>query len=671
MLSAVANPIGRAVALLVNQREIAVLAALGASIGMLVLPLPGAALDGLIALNFFFAMLLLLLTVRVVSSTRISTFPSLLLISTIFRLALTVSTTRAILSTGDAGRIIHAFGAFVVGGSVSVGIVIFLVIGLVQIIVVTKGAERIGEVAARFSLDSMPGKQMSIEADVRANVINREDAILRRSELERESQFFGALDGAMKFVKGDAIAALVVAIINLIGGILVGVFVHHMKFAEALNNFSLLSVGDGLVAQIPSIVSSIAAGLLVTRVASKNDSLATEITRQITHDPRSLILASVMLLGLGLSPGFPFLIPSTLAALILGFMALTHREKLGHLVAALRGSSPSPTMTSETSSNEGPPKLPGERPNDPIVCRGCDATISALAKTQLRNTLESKLGELTNTLGLPLPRVSFSRQADVPEARLLLLLEGVEVELIGWKSSGPITSQTAAIDADAVADAIAAGVRDHVFRIIGIQEAGMWLSSLEVRYSETVAKIRARGDLQPLAVVMRELLREGLTLTHPRAILEAYATAKGDEVNPIKIVETVRQSKISHFVKTLATDGVIRILTISDKAGTSIRALLRGANSLATFKEGETRLNALKLGVEEAKLKHGPNIVLAVAPELRAAISQILLQQGVAIKVFSLNELRGATRLEVVDTINLDSEPATRASTVSSEGRAI
>ncbi|WP_313293301.1 flagellar biosynthesis protein FlhA, partial [Rhizobium rhizoryzae] len=269
-------------------------------VAMMVLPLPTFLIDLMIGFNLSFAFIILITTIYLRTALDISTFPALILIGTVFRLAITISTTRLILAEGYAGEIITAFGNFVVSGNVVVGLVVFLIVALVQFIVVTKGAERIAEVSARFTLDAMPGKQLAIDSDLRNGHITAQKALKRREQLELESQFFGAMDGALRFVKGDAIASLVVVAVNLIGGLSIGMFQRGMSFSESAHHYSLLTIGEGLVSQIPSMLMAIAAGTVVTRVSSEDAvSLGSDIGRQLSQDSRALGVAGAMTFSMG------------------------------------------------------------------------------------------------------------------------------------------------------------------------------------------------------------------------------------------------------------------------------------------------------------------------------------------------------------------------------------
>ena len=273
-------------------------------VAMMVVPLPPVLLDVLIAVNFSMAIAILLLTMYTKEPLDFSVFPSLLLIMTLFRLSINVSSTRLILLRHNAGSIIEAFGQFVVGGNEVVGLIIFIILVIIQFVVITKGAERVAEVAARFTLDAMPGKQMSIDADLSSGLITEEDARLRRRAIEQEADFYGAMDGASKFVKGDAIAGLIITAINLLGGFAVGMLQHGLPAAEAWHKYALLTVGDGLVSQLPALIISTATGIIVTRSASR-ENLGADVIGQVLSTPKVLSITGGALLALALVPGFP------------------------------------------------------------------------------------------------------------------------------------------------------------------------------------------------------------------------------------------------------------------------------------------------------------------------------------------------------------------------------
>src|SRR5262245_18715340 len=308
--------------LLSRHSDLALAGLVVAIVGMMIVPLPTPLLDLLISVNIATGVVLLLVAIYVSDALKIATFPTLLLLTTLFRLALEVSATRLILLHADAGAVIHAFGNFVVAGNLVVGAVIFLILTMIQFIVISKGSERVAEVAARFTLDAMPGKQMSIDAELRAGHIDHNEARRRRAALARESQLFGSMDGAMKFVKGDAIAGIVVLAVNIVGGLVIGILQRGLDAATAARTYTVLTIGEGLVAQIPALIISTSAGIIVTRVASEEEGgqLGRDIGLQVMAQPKAIAIAAGLLAPLATVPGLPGIPFMTLAA-VLGLIA--------------------------------------------------------------------------------------------------------------------------------------------------------------------------------------------------------------------------------------------------------------------------------------------------------------------------------------------------------------
>src|SRR6201996_2525083 len=309
------NTMGR----LFKMGDVLLVVGLFATVMLMILPVHPVLLDGFLAISIALSLLVLLSILYVKEPAEFTGFPTLLLFITLFRLSLNVASTRLILLDGFAGHIIEAFGNFVVRGNYVVGLVIFLILVLINFIVITKGAGRIAEVAARFTLDAMPGKQMAIDAELNAGLINETEARRRRKRIEQEADFYGAMDGASKFVRGDAIAAILITLINVLGGFAIGIMQKNMTVSEALQRFTLLSIGDGLVSQIPALITSTAAGILVTRAAAKEE-LGKELTKQLLAYPRVLAILTVMLAIFGIVPGLP-MIPFFFLAGITGFLA--------------------------------------------------------------------------------------------------------------------------------------------------------------------------------------------------------------------------------------------------------------------------------------------------------------------------------------------------------------
>ena len=333
---------------------------------MMVVPLPTWLIDILLSMNITLGVVTLLVTFYVKRALDLSIFPTLLLISTLFRLSLNVSTTRLILLYGNAGELINAFGNFVVGGNYVVGIIMFLILVIIQMLVITKGAERVAEVAARFTLDAMPGKQMSIDADLNSGLIDEQGAKQRRQDIQREADFYGAMDGASKFVKGDAIAGLIITTINIVGGLSIGIFMRGMDAAQAAGHYSLLTVGDGLVGQIPALLMSTAMGVIVTRAAASSE-LGPDLINSFTKYPRPLYIASAMLLSLGLIPGLPT-VPFLSLAVLMGALGYTvSREAAVQEITAEEQAALSPGAQAPAGQAgvPGTPSAPGAQAEAP------------------------------------------------------------------------------------------------------------------------------------------------------------------------------------------------------------------------------------------------------------------------------------------------------------------
>lgn len=311
-----------------------------AILGVMIVPMPPAVLDIMLSFNIVFAIILLLVTMYITRPLELSVFPGILLIATVFRLALNVASTRLILGTGYAGDVIQSFGTYVVQGNYVVGFIIFIIIIIIQFVVITKGATRIAEVSARFTLDAMPGKQMAIDADLNAGLIDEEEARNRRSEISREADFYGAMDGASKFVRGDVIAGLIITIINIIGGFIIGIVQRDLTVQESLRTYSMLTVGDGLVTQIPALLMSTGAGMIVTRATSESN-LGQDIRDQISNKPAAILIASIMIAIFGLIPGLPTR-PFILLAVVTGAYAafLIRRSAVAERVLAEKAAKP-------------------------------------------------------------------------------------------------------------------------------------------------------------------------------------------------------------------------------------------------------------------------------------------------------------------------------------------
>jgi type III secretion protein V len=518
-----------------------------AIVAMMIVPLPTPLLDVLLSVNIAAAVTLLLVSLYVGEALRFATFPTLLLITTLFRLALEISATRLILLRADAGEVIRAFGDFVVAGNLVVGAVVFVILTIVQFIVISKGAERVAEVAARFTLDAMPGKQMAIDAELRAGHIDHVEARRRRAALARESQLFGAMDGAMKFVKGDAIAGIVVLGVNVVGGMIIGVLQRGMDPAQAARTYTVLTIGEGLVAQIPALLVSTAAGIIVTRVASEDEGggghLARDISRQILAQPKALAVTAGLLALLAVVPGLPaapFLaLGAALGAIAWGLLrAPAAREDADVLGAApdlpAQGSAarpsgadaglPAPVLT-PVAVEVGADLAPLLGPPDP---RGA-GTFMADVVPRVRERLFAELG-----LALPPVRLRPGAPGLAPGAFVIRLNEVP----LGRGELAPAERGDAAAR---IGDEVLALLRRYGHEFVGVQETQALLDGLERTHPALVREVVPKL-VSPvlLADVLRRLVEEGISLRNLRDVLGTLAEWAPHERDPVVLAEHVR-----------------------------------------------------------------------------------------------------------------------------------
>jgi len=551
--------------LFTRHADLALAALVVSIVGMMIVPLPTFLLDLLICLNIAIAVTLLLLSIYVGDALKIATFPTLLLLTTLFRLALEISATRLILLRANAGEVIHAFGNFVVAGNLVVGAVIFLILTVIQFVVISKGAERVAEVAARFTLDAMPGKQMSIDAELRAGHIDHGEARRRRALLTRESQLFGAMDGAMKFVKGDAIAGLIVLAVNVLGGLAIGVLQRGMDVAAAARTFTVLTIGEGLVAQIPALVISTAAGIIVTRVASEEEgaNLGSEIAAQVLGQPKAIAVAAALLGLLALVPGLPFF-PFLALAAVLAFAgrSLLRGNKTGAAASAgarpgsgdagargARTEGPAPLMTA--LAIELGPAL-GERQEDN------GAALGERLSAALRERLFAELG-------LPVPAVRVRLNAPGLTANGYVLRLN-EVPLVRGEAQPE--------DAEAIVSAqLLALLRRYGHELIGIQETQLLLDRLERTHPALVREVVPKLISPPLlADVLRRLVEEGVSLRNLKDILGALAEWAPHERDPVALTEHVRGNLRRAITYRHATaDGVLPVFLLDPLIEDAVR----------------------------------------------------------------------------------------------------
>jgi type III secretion protein V len=523
-------------------------------VGMMIVPLPTLLLDLLISVNIAAAVTLLLVAIYVSDALKIATFPTLLLLTTLFRLALEVSATRLILLRADAGEVIRAFGNFVVAGNLVVGAVIFLILTMIQFIVISKGSERVAEVAARFTLDAMPGKQMSIDAELRAGHIDHNEARRRRAALARESQLFGSMDGAMKFVKGDAIAGIVVLAVNIVGGLVIGIVQRGLDASTAARTYTVLTIGEGLVAQIPALVISTSAGIIVTRVASEEEGghLGRDIGLQIIAQPKAIAIAAGLMLLLAIVPGLP-----TVPFLTLGAI-------LGAVAWKLLRSPARPAAAAAAMVGAG--TLPAGAPRAAGAAAGDDAAPSPLltpVAVEVSAELGARLGgfatelvprlreRLFAELGLPLPAVRLRPGTPGLEGgRFVIRLNEVPL------ARGEIARDRWGAAAEEIGDAVLALLRRYGHELFGLEEAQALLDALERTHPTLVREVIPKLVSPVLFTdIARRLVEEGISLRNLKDILGALAEWAPHERDPVALTEHVRAALRRVITHRYAGDG--------------------------------------------------------------------------------------------------------------------
>ncbi len=576
-----------------------------AVVGLMVVPLPTPLLDLCIASNLAFSVVLLLVSLYASDALKIAAFPSVLLITTLVRLALNVSATRLILLQADAGEVIRAFGTFVVRGNYVVGGVVFLILTIIQFVVIAKGGERVAEVGARFTLDAMPGKQMAIDAELRSGAIDGNEARTRRRALARESQFYGAMDGAMKFVKGDVIASMLITVINIGGGLAVGVLQRDLEVGVALKRYALLTIGDGLVSQIPSLVIATAAGVLVTRVASEDGdtSLGAELAAQLFGQPLALRVGAAFVLLLAAVPGLP-----ALPFVVIGGLLLAASRARARAVA--RAAEAPATEPVERRRADGsatrfvPVVVPWSLEVSSDLADFLDDEIRGgeLKRAGLRSAALAVRELLFRELGVPLPqgRVAISR--DLPPRHLLLSLRELPAKVLELPEDVP---------PDGVAEAVVGGVlpilRERAVDYLGIAETQALLDQLEQVAPATVRQVVPKPiSVTQLSDVLRRLVEERLSVRDLKSILEALALVGQTERDPLNLAEFVRSQQR-------------RVIT---------HALTRGGRELSVVLLDPTMEEAIRGAISRTAAGSFLTLAPAAARELVSALKHTLAPLG-------------------------------------------
>lgn len=668
-----------------------------AIVGTMIVPIPLAVLDTLLALNLSLSIVLLLVALFVADALAIASFPTILLVTTLYRLSLDIAATRNILGRADGGELIRAFGKFVVGGNYVVGAVVFAILTLVQFLVIAKGSERVAEVSARFTLDAMPGKQMAIDAELRAGAIDQGEARRRRRMLARESSFYGAMDGAMKFVKGDAIAGIVITLVNILGGLAIGVGQRGMAAGDALRIYGLMTIGEGLLAQIPALVVSTAAGILVTRVASEepDQSLGGEIARQIIGQPRALIIASVLLALFGLTPGMPavpfFLIAALLAV---GARAVIQAERKRARATDIVGAAPTqsgaaraPTASDRDADALRPLLTPVEIEVGAAHAALVEATGSAEAP--IRQIVPTVRDAMFRELGVAIPGVRVRVSGELaPDAVLVRVheLPAAEVSIpaamrfvnahpnaLGERQIAHVASEHpvrgtvgAWISSDAAAQLEREGIasfsaeemvavllrnalRSTAREFVGIQETQALLDGLEQSHPALVRNLVPKPLSVPLlAEVLRRLVEEEVSIRPMREILEGLAPHAAQEKDPIVLTDLARRALRRHLSYELAPQKHLAVWFLSPDLSEVIReSITRTAGG--SFLRLSPDLARDIIGVASNRLERGA--VIICEPDIRRFVWTLLGSAVPGLRVIASEELESGVRLEALGTI--------------------
>lgn len=659
---------------------------------MLIIPLPLALIDVLIAINISASCLLIVLAMYLPKPLAFSTFPAVLLLTTMFRMALSISTTRQILLQQNAGHIVDAFGNFVVGGNLAVGMVVFMILTVVNFLVITKGSERVAEVAARFTLDAMPGKQMSIDSDLRAGLIDVQQAKTKREDLAKESQLFGAMDGAMKFVKGDAISGLVILFINMIGGFCIGVLQLGMPAGDAIHVYTILTIGDGLIAQIPALLISLTAGMIITRVSSSEEildnNIGREITQQLTSQPKAWIIGGVGMFCFGLLPGMP-----TLIFIILSIITLT--TGLFQLWRARKQA-----QHEQSGAQELAPEVNGEEdlrvfnPSYLYLLRFPSSRAGDPAVTALIEDIRRIRNRIVNQFGFTLPVFNIDydpQQADdefrfciyeVPKVIGTFATAGRVIDKKWQDELGESASQAVAgaenrneqgwlwlnddhpfLQRDDVVSwsahqLLLARMEEALFtsgpRFIGLQETRAIMSWLEQEQPELAQEFQRIFPLTRLSAVLQRLVSERISLRSVRTITESLIEHGQHERDVSLLVDQVRIDIKEHICHQYSQNNSMLVWLLAPETEEMLRDSLRQTQNETFFALNQQQHSRL---LEQMREIFPPfsNLsgVLLAAQDLRSPLRLMIQDEFHHVPVLSFAELQFNIPVNVMGRIDL------------------
>ncbi|MDP9906557.1 flagellar biosynthesis protein FlhA [Arthrobacter bambusae] len=655
---------------------------------LLVVPVPAPLLDFLIVCNILLALLILLTSMFVKKPLDFSVFPSLLLVATLFRLGLNVASTRLVLGQGFAGQVIDAFGKVTVGGSMIIGAVVFLILVVIQFVVVTKGAERVAEVGARFTLDAMPGKQMAIDADLNAGLITDAQARKRRAEVSAEADFYGAMDGASKFVKGDAIAGIIIIIINFVGGIAIGVLQRGMNVGDALNSYGLLTMGDGLVTQIPALLMAVSTGMIVTRSNAEED-MGRTASSQLMQSPNALLIAGLAAVAMALIPGMP-VVPFLLvgAALLFGSRRLEAQQKKHNEAEDAKEAA---TLSSEEDPNERLMQDMRVHPVEILLAPDLVDMVSG-ASDDLLARVRSLRHKIAMELGIVIPPVRTRDNVELPPSTYAIRIAGVEAGR-GTAPSGKLLALGDYLDALPGTSTV-----EPVFGLAGkwiptemrhsaemtgatvIDRVSVLVTHLSSIVSANAARLLTREDVRvltegvrkqsPAAVeelipglmslaevqrVLQGLLEEQVPINDLPRIYEALALRAKVSTEPEALVETARQSLGPALAAKFLDGTVLNVIMIDPLLEQSMLEDMRPAEGGTQIVMSQARLDAVLASVQssvEAAANAGRQAVLVCAPAVRPAVRRLVAAPDGGVPVLSYREVTSANiQIETVGVV--------------------
>ncbi len=640
---------------LARYSDLVMVAGVIAIVAMMVLPLPTWLIDLLVAFNIASGILLLLLGIYIQSPLEFSVFPSVLLMTTLFRLSLSIATTRMILLQGHAGDIIDTFGKVVAGGNLVVGLVVFLIITVVQFIVIAKGAERVAEVAARFSLDAMPGKQMSIDSDLRAGLIDKDEAKRRRRALEMESKLHGSLDGAMKFVKGDAIAGIVIIVINLLGGLAVGVAMQDMDVGSALSKYSILTIGEGMVAQIPALLGAMAAGLIVTRTTDEEDKhLGDAVRKQLTAKPRVLVVAGGICVLMGAVPGFPTTVFLLLALGIAGSGLLMMPACRDWLRARRHPTVRGLVKRLDLQQQVTTTALPQARPAVPLLLRVPALLMQSEAGRALTPALEQVLEDFQLNLGLALPRIHVHGQPGEDfSGRWELLAFEVPIAR-GRLPEGPFDAQAA------IGQPVQQALRRHAPLFLGMQDTTNLLTRAAIDAPDVVKEVLRALPVQRVADVLRRLVGEGVSIRNLRDILEALSEAGQRDKDAHALTEFARIALKRQLCHQVAPDGRLPVLLLEPALEELLRQAVRTSGGVAQLALEPEAARQIAGAIATRVAASAPR-VLVTTIDVRWHLRKLIEPECFDTPVLSFHELMPTLDLDILDRIAVPAAPMLKA----------